>query len=122
MTSSIEKLQEENTRLRAAGEADVTTQELVERLRHLEADAKDLRTAADRLLEADEMAGELKRLRAIMQNVADSCPHQSLHPDEREYDFGAHYFNTPDDYARYLADKNLSDIGDVLRAALEHQP
>ena len=104
-----------------------TTQELVERLEamanyedageyHLT--AKRLRAAASRL---SEMDAEIKRLRAIMQNVADSCPHQPLHPGEHEYDFGAHYFNTPDDYARYLSDKSLSDVGEVLRAALEHQ-
>lgn len=47
----------------------MTTQELVERLRHLEADAKDLRTAADRLLEADQMDAENKRLREALERV-----------------------------------------------------
>ena len=112
----------------------MTTQELVERLHDWIEDNATidwpyptlpherigaLIVAAHRL---SEMEAEIKRLRAIMQNVADSCPHQPLHPDEPEYDFGAHYFNTPDDYARYLSDKSLSDVGEVLRAALEHQP
>jgi cell shape-determining protein MreC len=50
----------------------MSTSELVERLRHLEADAKDLRTAADRLLEADQIAArldELERENARMRDV-----------------------------------------------------
>jgi len=62
--------------------------------------------------------GPLLACAEALEKIAASCPHIKPHASEAEYDFGSQYFNTPDDYARYCADKNLSDVGDQARAAL----
>ena len=80
----------------------MTTQELVERLRHLEADAKDLRAAADRLLEADQMDAEIKKLREALTNLLASLDRLG-------------------DYGVYVIDDGLGNAYAASRAALEHQ-
>lgn len=116
MTSSIEKLQEENTRLRAAGALATTTQELVERLNarlervqhtgargyHLPGDAKLDQAAASRL---SEMEAENKRLREALTWIAKQVPAKDM--DEDYYEAA----DFEDSYDRCVFE---------ARAALEH--
>jgi hypothetical protein len=113
----------------------VTTQELVNRLRRLHADAKDLRTAADRLLEADQMDAENKRLRAfhdLLREQAQGDAVYYLSSIQRQLSEWQEILTTSESfYGPTIASEVAADNANWLdcfidatkkaRAALEHQ-
>lgn len=110
----------------------MTSAEIAEKLEAI-ADDRSLTLSERQYIDLRQAAGKLREMEDDMQRrhkdavnryealagISIACPYIKPHPQEQAYDFGSQYFNTSDDYARYCVAKNLSDIGDKARAALQ---